>query len=651
MLSSGKKFQSDLLVVLSILTYTITLSLFTIAKHNSFSTYAWDLGIFNQGFWTTTFQDKMFQYTCERHLVESGSFFGIHFSPILFTIIPLYYLFPSATTLLFVQSLVLGLSVVPIYKMAQTRFNSKQSVLIGTLYLMNPALHGINCYDFHVQAFLPLVLNYLIYYTYEENHWGIILSSNLALMIQEQVFYLILAYLVFMGFRVILLKENSGFRKRVPLFITVLVTALAWRFISGQVINYYNPNIPDHLKAGQHFAVLGVTDPADIPFKIILEPSSVLRALIFQWYDKLVYILTHFTPYLYMASQGALLLIPTVPWFAISLLSNYPPYYRIGFQYSAYLIPFVYNCFILGLSEEYKEIPQRSKNDKFRLVSVLVIATSLAISPLSPFTLGFYLSPSYQKPDLSTRNQRLHEILSLIPDDASILTQDNLFPHVCERSDAYVMVPSSFQDVKTWKTAMIWITTRNTEYLLMDLESDPHGTGRYILDLARRGQYGLVSFYDNTYLYKKDYDSNPFQYELVNITYSVSDLVPQNMVQNPQMNSTFGYISTFQNRTINSRTLWHGPYAVMPRGNYTVEFRVKTMDNLLKEEIRLDIFTNKTARNTLIFTENQLQNNTWTSIGLNFTLPYVVYDLEFRGILDGLNTTIQLDSIRLTQNP
>lgn len=52
-LNSGKKFQSDLVVLVSVLAYTISLSLFTIVKHYSFSTYAWDLGIFNQGFWTT----------------------------------------------------------------------------------------------------------------------------------------------------------------------------------------------------------------------------------------------------------------------------------------------------------------------------------------------------------------------------------------------------------------------------------------------------------------------------------------------------------------------------------------------------------------------------------------------------------------------
>jgi uncharacterized membrane protein len=31
----------------------------------------------------------VFMYNCELHLVESGSFFGIHFSPALFIIMPI----------------------------------------------------------------------------------------------------------------------------------------------------------------------------------------------------------------------------------------------------------------------------------------------------------------------------------------------------------------------------------------------------------------------------------------------------------------------------------------------------------------------------------------------------------------------------------
>jgi hypothetical protein len=40
-----------------------------------------------------------------------------------------------------------------------------------------------------------------------------------------------------------------------------------------------------------------------------------------------------------------------------------------------------------------------------------------------------------------------------------------------------------------------------------------------------------------------------------------------------------------------------------------------------------------------------------TNLGFNFTLPDVVDDLEVRGFLDGVNTSIRLDSIHLTQKP
>ena len=648
-MKGGKKFQSDILVLISILVYTISLSLFTIAKHYSFSTYAWDLGIFNQGFWTTAFQDKIFQYTCEKHLVESGSFFGVHFSPILFTILPLYFFFPHPTTLLIIQSLLLALSALPVYKMAQTRFTPEQSALISTLYLLNPTLHGVNSYDFHVQAFLPLLLNYLIYFTYKSNKIGMLISTNLALAVQEQVFYLILAFVGFLAIKYYLNKTEGKYRQQLLLMILILLSAVGWYFASGQVINYYNPEIPAHLKAGQHFAVLGAKDPADIPLYVILNPGSALRALVFQWYDKFVYLLSHLTPYLILISQGISLLIPTVPWFAISLLSNYPPYYRIGFQYSAYIIPFIFNSFIIGLGNEFDSSLSFSKNRKLKIMTLLVIITSLALSPLSPLTKGFYLSPAYQKPDLGIRNQRIQEVIALVPENASVLTQDNLFPHLSCRPEAYVMVPSTFQDVRTWKKAMTWITTRDTEYILMDLESDPHGTGKYMLDIARQEGYSLVSFYDNVYLYRKGYNSPPLQYELVNITYSVHDLVPQNMRMIPDSNSTYGSVYAFHNRSIPSKTLWHGPYEVMPQGDYVVDFIVSTLDNKLNESIRVDVFANKTILNTVTFRENELLNITWTGLELNFTLPDVVYDLEFRGFLDGVNTSIRLDRIHLTQ--
>ena len=646
-----RDLQYELIITVSILIYTVSFSWFTLSKHNTFTTYAWDLGIFDQGFWTTVNLDKIFYYTCELHLSESGSFFGIHFSPILFTIIPIYYLFQGAGTLLVIQSLIIGLSAVPVYNTAQLFHDKQSSCLLACLYLLNPALHGINCYDFHVQAFLPLTLGYVIFYTLSKKWTMMAIAVNLALAVQEQVFYLMAAYLLFL--LVILMKESTKetSRKKARILLTLLLSITVWKIISANIIHHFNPNIPSHLKAGQHYAVLGVDDPLKIPLYVLTHPGKALEALNYEWYSKIGYLLSLFTPYLIAASQYPLHLIPTIPWFAISLLSNYPPYYRIGFQYSAYTIPFIYTGFIAGTSKITETRDQVYQRKLFKAITILAIITSLGLSPISPLTWGLHLSPAYEKPVETTRTQRLNQIIDIVPRNASILTQDNLFPHFSNRENAYVMIPPTYKDVKTWKDAINWVTSLETEYILIDLETDPHNTIRYAFTPIRQRNYQLLAFYDNIYLYQRNYTGTTIRYELVNLTYTYADLIPQHMRELDDPNSTIGTILQYQNMSIQTNTLWYGPYEIMPTGNYTATFRVKTMNNRLNETITLDAFHNRTTLNSIEFTEKMLQNDTWTPLELNFTLNTIAYDLELRGILNGLNTTIALDTIRLEQHP
>ena len=212
-----KANQYKLIIITAIALYTISFSWFTIAKHNTFNTYAWDLGIFDQGFWTTINLDRIFYYTCELHLSDSGSFFGIHFSPILLVIVPLYYLKQRAETLLIIQSLVIGLSAVPVYKIAQIFHGKNTSCVLACLYLLNPTLHGLNSYDFHVQGFLPLTLGYVLYYTLSHRWFHLILALNITLAVQEQVFYLMAAYTVFLI--VFLLKDQESNNRQKTLII------------------------------------------------------------------------------------------------------------------------------------------------------------------------------------------------------------------------------------------------------------------------------------------------------------------------------------------------------------------------------------------------------------------------------------------------
>jgi hypothetical protein len=285
------------------------------------------------------------------------------------------------------------------------------------------------------------------------------------------------------------------------------------------------------------------------------------------------------------------------------------------------------------------------------ILAVVLIASSLALSPLSPLTRGFYMSPAYQKPDQTARTEIVHEMISMIPPESTVMTQDNLFPHLSNREHAYVMVPSTFKDVATWKNAIGWITSLETEYVLIDMETDPHGTVKFLLDIVKRGEYGLVSFHDNVYLYRRDYRTAPVSYEPINITYTSIKLIPQNMKAVTDKTGSTGRVLAYMNTSIRSRTLWYGPYQILPTGEYRASFRVKTIDPGAGGYITVDAYANSTVLESRTFTESTLRKGEWTDVILRFSLPEVVYDLELRGFLISDNTTIRLDRITLTQEP
>jgi uncharacterized membrane protein len=650
------KHRSRLSVAAAILAYTVVMSWYTVSKHNSFSTYAWDLGIFDQSFWTTVNLGMVFYNTCEQHLVESGSFFGVHFSPILFLLVPFYYLHQSPVTLLVLQSLILGLSAYPIYLIAKTRLPEETAAALAMIYLLNPALHGVNSYDFHVQSTLPLIFNYLLLYTLRWDTKRMVAASILALSVQEQVVVVMLSYVAFLvvhrTLRGARWREKAAIRGEITPILAVLAATVIWWAMSSSVLHHYNPDVPKHLMAGQNFAILEVGSPAEVPLRVLTDPGKAFRAVSYDWFDKNVYALSLFTPTLFLGFLSPATLIPAAPWFAVSALSNYPPYYRLGFQYPALVLPFIYVSLVMGLerlSTSLKEENSVSLRAAVKGLLVVGVASCVALSPLSPFTDGFSLSPAYIKPAAGERSRRLTEMLALIPPEASVLTQDNVFPHVSGRLDAYVMVPEIAQDPETWRRANSTLMALRTEYILLDMETDPHGTAKTAFQIVAHGNYSLLAFYDNIYLYERGGGSTPLFYEPISAAYGPRDLIVMNAEIVREPNSTTGEAIRYVDMHRRSSTIWYGPYEIAPEGRYTALYRLKTSSHSDTGVILLDARSRGETLANVTVDAGSLPEGAWHDATLNFTLNTVSTDLELRGILLGDGTDILLDGVRLTQ--
>ena len=100
----------EILILVCLIVYTAVFSYVSVYRHYAFNTHAWDLGIFTQSLWTTLNANHFLYYTCELVVSPGGSFFGVHFSPILGFILPIYQVFQVPETLLVIQSIVISLA-------------------------------------------------------------------------------------------------------------------------------------------------------------------------------------------------------------------------------------------------------------------------------------------------------------------------------------------------------------------------------------------------------------------------------------------------------------------------------------------------------------------------------------------------------------
>jgi len=93
-----------------------------------------DLAIFNHTFWQTI-HGNFFGSS-----INPPSYFGDHFAPFLILLIPFYWLIPHPLTLLFLQTLFLASSAIPLYLIAKRYLPSRWVILVTLSWLFNPFL-------------------------------------------------------------------------------------------------------------------------------------------------------------------------------------------------------------------------------------------------------------------------------------------------------------------------------------------------------------------------------------------------------------------------------------------------------------------------------------------------------------------------------
>jgi len=476
-------------------------------------------------------------------------------------------------------------------------------------------------------------------------------------MVEEQVAIILVFWGIYLLwiFRRKIWKSLKGKRIRnktilIPIFTILL--SICWftaaRYIKATCFPI-NPEYSKEYKALWNWSVLGIKDdPLSLPVYILLNPNQVTEALFFEFPLKFVFIICLFAPLAFLPFRTSSAII-SFAWLVPALLSNNSFYYKLGYQYPAYIIPFLFYATIQGISKVSKcDIKVAISISKILLIVTFIFTVSL--SPISSFPKIF--DPEYLPPTMTPHEELLHEVIALIPPNASVLTQNNIFPHFSCRSNVYAVFPhAAWLQVKRKIFAFTTNVTSRIEYILVDLATDLSAF-EYALERAKDSNYGIYASVDKIILFKLNYAGTPIIYKPLSELHNFSTLEISHGVIIEDESSKSGRVLFHSVENESSKLFWFGPYTPLPQGNFTATISLKAENMGEGNILTIDVAANG-GKIILAYQTINLKNfkypNYWQNFTINFELKKPTSDIEIRGMFDSNITNLYLDYIQIQQ--
>jgi uncharacterized membrane protein len=373
--------------------------------HNGLGTFAYDVGLYDQGLWLLSRGEAPFVTLMGRNL------FGDHASLILLFLVPLYWVLPGTGTLLVVQAFVIAAGAIPLYLLARQKLqNNFWALIIAVVWLANPAVNGTGMENFHPDSFLGLFIPMALYAAFSRQWRLYALSVGLALLVKEDVLLLMIPLGVYVA---VFLDRKKGLW---TVFASVIAT-MAGMFILMRAITGITTRNAWRVPFGGIDGLLA---------EVFLRPLNVVQYLLQD--DRPLYIFQMTAPLaglFLLAPWFALVALPVISW---NLLSTFWYQHSIQYHYSIVVMPVLVVGVILGVAK----LRQSWKRPLMLLVLLTSLVTSVAWGQHS-----LSANPRDVLPGNSPIAIAGREILKRVPPDAAISLYDPLTTHAAHRKDVY----------------------------------------------------------------------------------------------------------------------------------------------------------------------------------------------------------------------
>ena len=332
-----------LLVLASATGYVAYFSYYTYCFYYSLRS-GYDLGIYDSLLWNMLHGGSFFK--TPPWAGPGRSHFGNHAEFFAYVLLPFYAIRQNAGTLLIIQAAIMGSAAIPLYKLARRHIAAWPACLLALSYLMYPALHGANIFEFHFLPLGPFLLWWAWYFLEARKDGWAALFVLLTLSCREDVSSWVAvlgAYFLFTGRR-----PKAG----LVLAVVGAVYCCTLKFIAMPYVgggesftDIYKDLLPPGSKSFGAVVMTLLTNPGYTAFTLAEM-------------GKLIFMLQILLPLAFLPFRRPIWAILCIPGFFFTVLSTrYGPLISITFQYSAHWIAFLFPGVAIGLEWMAKHAP------------------------------------------------------------------------------------------------------------------------------------------------------------------------------------------------------------------------------------------------------------------------------------------------------
>jgi len=418
-----------------------------VLRYYCFVYSGWDLSLYANLMWNL----------CHGHLstgLFGRSFFVDHFNAIAFLLIPFYYFFQSALTLLYFKLFAFFMGAYILYLLTAKRLGGPWGIAFMLAYMFYPANVAMLFFEFNFENLaLPLILC-LFYFFEEKKFLNFIVSCSLLTIVKENMPLVVFMFGIY-GFIV---------RRQDCLRWGLYPLLLGGGMFIGEVFLFIPWARHGLVTANGHlglYAKLGHSTSEIVGTFIFKEPE--VFKLLFNGHNA-SFLRQLFGPLLVTSLLSPLILLIASPLFLQNLLSQFSGQQSIYFFYASGMVVFIFMATIDFLGRI---------NMRFKGGLLLTIIGLL-------FFFDMKLMPSWvaRIPSVQEKEVVSQYFLSQIPPDAKVLSSYKFLCMLSQRKELFLVFPqlNKFTGAKL-------VVPDTVDYMMVDFSTRVDRTDRieYIL--------------------------------------------------------------------------------------------------------------------------------------------------------------------------